>query len=379
MGLAWPLALVGLLSLAIPLGIHLLQRGAHNTVEIATTRFVPEEERPQWRWTQLREPWLWLLRTLLVLAAVILLAEPYGQQSPDASDGETVTLVSPRVAADIARTLANDQDNLRWLAPGFPDLSTQAPEWRRGQLWGNLWSADQTLPSTLQFRVIAPPQGVEIGASRPALGRAVEWIAAPVAPTDTPSATALHIVHDAKRAADAAHLYSIVDGWRRVGLPISATLTTPSAVPSQARHVIWLSDAPWSDFLSTQHSGVIVSDTAPAAMAPRVVQRNEQRKPIVFEASDGARIVRTIAFRLAKQSDEVRDPNFAVTLAQAVFPRFGEPTVDDLRIADALAAPRKHSRGVPELRRSKTSSWIPIVLVLAALERLLAGSRRRKT
>ena len=78
MSFGWPAALLGLVALALPLAIHLLQRGRYRRIEVATTRFLGLDDRPRWRRIEPREPWLLALRVLLVILGVLLLTEPYG-------------------------------------------------------------------------------------------------------------------------------------------------------------------------------------------------------------------------------------------------------------------------------------------------------------
>ncbi|MEM9058066.1 MAG: BatA domain-containing protein, partial [Pseudomonadota bacterium] len=128
MTLAWPAALLGLLALAVPLAIHLLQQGQHRVVMLATTRFLRNSTRQRWRRIALEQPLLFALRCALVIAATLLLAEPY-RDSPAAADTARPgwLLVSPSLPAADGAAFADGAES-RWLAAGFPTTASPAPE-----------------------------------------------------------------------------------------------------------------------------------------------------------------------------------------------------------------------------------------------------------
>ncbi|MFK7887851.1 MAG: BatA domain-containing protein [Gammaproteobacteria bacterium] len=382
MSLGWPQALIGLAALLVPLAIHLLQRGHHDTVEIATTQFVPSDLRPQWRWNRLRERWLWLLRSLLVIAACILLTAPYKAQSPLTTNAETYTLVSPQITADVARELAGEfagnETELRWLAPGLPLLETTRPVWHSERLWGELWQADQELPDTIALRVIAVPLGATLGPERLSLGRAIEWIDAPAATRPVASPSELVIVHDADRAADVQQILEVTAAWRDVGLPVTVRAVAPQNAPPKANQLLWLSAQPWNTSVDMTVPGVIVTDTAPPPGDGWVLQRDSRGAPALIERSHQARIVRHFTSALRADSGRVNAPEFALALWEAVRPE-PEALAGELRVDAGLSTPRLRDANAVASRRSLAPVWVFVVVLLAALERMVAGLPKRRS
>jgi hypothetical protein len=377
MSLGYPLALLGLVGLLAPLVIHLLQRGHQTTIEISTTQFVPVEQRPEWRWSRLREPLLWALRSMLVVAAVILLAEPLTRSDTQPEDTAGYTLVSTQVDADTAAALVNDTSTLLWLAPDLPSLETAPPPWRPGQLWGLLWHADQTLPADKPLRVIAPARSGEVDAVRPVLGRSIEWMDAPATKIRAPTLS-LTVVHDEDRAANAARITLVEQAWQVAGLDVTLQQTTPANVSPQARSVVWLSSTPWSESLAMDAPGLIVTDAQQSPRTGRVLFRDGRRRPAVIESIDGARTVRQFTYKLDANSRAFNSPEFALLLAQTALPALMAPPPDLPLDAATRIAPTTQNVDTPAPTRTRAPVWINIVLLLAALERLVAALYARR-
>lgn len=372
MSLGWPLALIGLLALAIPLAIHLLQRGHHATVAIATAQFVPSEYRPQWRLRRLRERWLWLLRSLLLIAAVILVAEPFTTEQAATADGPAITLVSPAVDAATARGLVPGDADLRWLAPGFPSLDESAPDWRPRQLLGKVWHAEKMLPSNRPLRVIAPARSAELGSVRPRFARDIQWIDAADTLLAPKPAAELVIVHD--RASDSAHLELLAQAWADAGLPVDVRRLTPQQVEPLTPNLIWLSATPWRDVLALDTPGTVVIDASQPPLPGRVVQRDARGHAVLVESVDAARRVRRFDYLMRADTPETNDPTFAVVLADAALPQLAQ-TPPALPVSPTLLqrGALDTSQALRAQRRPLDRTWVAIVLLLAALERAVAA------
>jgi Aerotolerance regulator N-terminal/von Willebrand factor type A domain len=76
MSLLAPALLLGLLGLGIPIAAHLLGREPPRTIEFAALRFLAVDEPAVTRRRSLQDPWLLLVRLLLLALAVLVLARP---------------------------------------------------------------------------------------------------------------------------------------------------------------------------------------------------------------------------------------------------------------------------------------------------------------
>jgi hypothetical protein len=185
MGLASPLWLWGLASLAIPIGIHFWSRRAARVQVLPSIRFLPTAPAPARRWWQLTDIARLLLRCLLLMLVVLALCEPFWR----GSEGQpAVVLVVPGGLGVVQdRSMSTRIDSLRradveWrsLSPGFPMLPTAVEE--------GLAEDTLSLPTDMyalvaqaearfqgQIHVLAPNAlGIRRGA-RPALGARVVW------------------------------------------------------------------------------------------------------------------------------------------------------------------------------------------------------------
>jgi hypothetical protein len=84
-----PAAFAGLLLAGLPLLIHLLGRERPPTQRVPTLRFIGETALAPVRRARLQDPLLMLLRTLLLVLAVLALARPSGQVEPARRGAET--------------------------------------------------------------------------------------------------------------------------------------------------------------------------------------------------------------------------------------------------------------------------------------------------
>ena len=81
----YPAALIALAGLLVPLVIHLLDRGSARQLDFAPLYLLQELPRASLRRLRLRERLLWLLRSLLVATAALLLASPALRPDPVAA------------------------------------------------------------------------------------------------------------------------------------------------------------------------------------------------------------------------------------------------------------------------------------------------------
>ncbi len=213
-----PLWLAGLVALGLPLLLHLWSRRPARVLRVGTTRHLTGLPPVRRLAPRLTEPWLLLLRLLVFTALVLALAEPLVRRA-FTGGGAPIVLVAPEALADslawrsatAAAALARAGAERRLLADGFPVVGDQPGAADSVPLWDRLAEADRRLPAGRPFVVIAPARPASLGARRPVLGRAVEWIdPRPVAPAWAIAAAwargdsvALRLVHNADGAEGA--------------------------------------------------------------------------------------------------------------------------------------------------------------------------------
>ena len=118
-----PLFLLGLAAIAVPLLVHLVERERRDPVSFPSLMFLDRTPAPFTARRQLRDPWLFLLRALAVLALVVAFARPVLGPRPvvgaaDARRREVVVLLDrsfsmrvgdrwTRAKAEVARVIAS--------------------------------------------------------------------------------------------------------------------------------------------------------------------------------------------------------------------------------------------------------------------------------
>lgn len=181
MSVTWalPWALAGLVTLLVPLLLHLDRRRSVQPWRFAALRWVSARARPRRTW-RLIDLLLLALRLLLVALLVAWLAQPSLRGAPHAPV-HRVAVVPGAQVSDI--DLANEQ--AVWLAPGFPPLRTPRPS---GEIptASLLRQIDALLArdDTLEVRVPPVLRGLDEAAI--ALSREVTWVIADAAQTTPP-------------------------------------------------------------------------------------------------------------------------------------------------------------------------------------------------
>ncbi|HEU4700823.1 MAG TPA: BatA domain-containing protein, partial [Gemmatimonadales bacterium] len=220
-----PAWLAALAALAVPLALHLWARRPGRVVRVGSLRGL-EAAPARARALRLTDPWLLLLRLLLLAALVLALAGPY---RAGAGRGRPVTwaLVDPALPGDptaraalapLLDSLRRTGTPLRLLAPGLPALdatdTTATPA--AADAWAVLREADAQLAPGSRIVVLAPDGFTRVSGERPRLRAAVEWRALPG--------------RAAGRSTDAA-------ADRRDTLPLGALLVADAAHAEDARYV----------------------------------------------------------------------------------------------------------------------------------------------
>lgn len=184
-GFVWqyPAALIALAGVVVPLIIHLLDRGSARQLDFAPLYLLDDLPRASLRRLRLRERLLWLLRSLLVATAAMLLALP--ALRPALVPAQAWLLVEPGLEDEVDATLEllsqrweidPGEIEVRWLEPGFAVWTTPPQERQHGIFWDVLLAADTRLSAGARLAVIADPQADDLGPVRPRLSRSVEWL-----------------------------------------------------------------------------------------------------------------------------------------------------------------------------------------------------------
>lgn len=281
-GLAFPLGLLALLGLALPLLVHLARREQQQPTMFAALRWLRAVQRPRRR---LRlEHWLLLaLRLALVAGLALLLAAPWfkgGEAGP------------PQVLVHPALPLPEAQEGaeLRWLAPGFPSVETAAPD-ARVSFASLLREADAMLPPGRALIVYVPASLDGADGERPRLSRPVQWqvtdqtASAPVPnePAET-SLPTMALRHVPETAGQAKWLAAAQHAWRTAPEDADTADETPATPdapwPVDTQVLAWLADGELpANVLAFARDGgtLLIADTTtwPAADAGQVAWRGE--------------------------------------------------------------------------------------------------------
>ena len=120
--MAWlaPLWLAAVAAVAIPLLIHLRRRWVGRRIRVGSLRHLAGIAMPRRRRLQLRDPWLFALRGLIVALPAVALAEPVITRHDAAARWALVSpeLVLESAARPVLDSLRSAGASVRLLAPG---------------------------------------------------------------------------------------------------------------------------------------------------------------------------------------------------------------------------------------------------------------------
>ncbi|WP_374604170.1 BatA domain-containing protein [Arenimonas sp.] len=375
-GLAFPLGLLALLGLALPLLVHLARREQQQPTMFAALRWLRAVRRPR---QKLRlEQWLLLaLRLLLVAGFALLMATPWFQ--PD-DGGDSRVLVHPALAPPETGAAAD----VRWLAPGFPPVDSPVPEARQ-PVASLLRQADAELAKGRELIVHVPSVLDGADGERPRLSRPVQWRVEPSPPSDAAKPPALSspvmvIRHAPALAGQARWLAATQAAWFTAsGQPAAqadiATLAAPW--PDDTRLLAWLgTDDPPDALLAFAGDGgtVLLGEATPWPL-PAAAEA-------VWHGGDGGTLLR------AARHGQGRLLQFAVPLDPADFPELLDPRFPQWLQARLQSPPPAPTRVDALAHAPQTGAaaltpptlplapWLAIVLAaLFLIERWLAAGQ----
>ena len=405
-----PVWLFGLVTLAVPLALHLWSRRTGRPIRVGSIHLLagaPPATARSWR---IQEPWILLLRCAVLAALVVALAGPYW--APRDATGPTWALVADDVADRLALSDSLQRAGLlvRRLDPA--------------NLWMALRETDRAAPPGTRFLVFAPALLRDFHGARPRIGATVEWHTRPAmdagarAAVQRTGARVVALYADPGRREDA---WYVAAALRAAGLAtgIRAIVTFRPAngageSAADADWAIWLSDRSVPEVIRrrVREGTTLVSDagTAPTARRRTRIVLADQPSDAWLErrsvaAGDGAPVwsdgagapLLTVAregrgmhYRFHSRfapawSDFVLRPSFPEAMARLWV---GADPVgergNDRRIAHSQLLPvsdrtlrSASSAGSPPQRSLFLAAWLLAVLLFLFERRLAARPRSR--
>lgn len=395
MSLAFPLGLLALLGLALPLLVHLARREEQVPTMFAALRWLQARRKPQRRF-RLEEFLLLALRLALVAGLALLLAAPFLRGSTGAP---AWVLVHP--ALDPAQVERDADTPAHWLAPGFPPVESPAPA-ASVPVASLLRQADAELAPSTALAVWLPERVDGFDGERPRLSRAVDWHVLPAADSTTPveakaAPFALAIRHAPERADQARWLRAAQKAWQvaaNAETPAGDAAVTGTPLPENTQAVAWLADGglpeeliAWIESGGTAllahdaawpraaGNGATAADADANADADAdAAAGNANDTDWLREARLGAgRVLQLRQPLIAEALPALLEPDFPTRLRARLQPPPPAPT----RAEAAALAPRPGAGGFEPAPRPLEPWLLAALVLLFALERWFAASPRR--
>lgn len=359
MGFGWPLGLVSLAVLLVPVLIHLARRKPDRPVRIGSLRHLPPGSAPRRARSRIIEPWLLAVRMLLLASLALLIAQPFLRSAAPRHGPQSVLVLPAGLPVDSLRLLLPHGDSLR-------STSVELRHLPMDDLWSELAELDAGLPEGSSIAVVAPFE-LPVGGGRPTLSSAVT-IHRFDAPARRSSATEtslrtirVQIAADPQFRTAAARL---VAGLRAVAdlRGDSLALIEGAGVPAEIDWLIRLSDsAPAPDHLAIVRAGTTLLTSA---------ARDSQFDAVTLERLDRGRILSAPML-----ADPPLDGTFPELLAR-IWPDPGTLTPtnpESRRISTAQLLPARAARA-PSGNRGMALDKLLLALAfgLFVLERWMA-------
>ncbi len=366
----WPLGLLALSALLLPVLLHLDRRRTLQTLRFAALRWIGERQRPRRSW-RLIELTLLALRLLLLAAIALWLAQPLLRGA--AREPQHWLAVVPGVDASEITRLQRDGQHVVWLAPDFPRVEAAKPA-ESGNISSLLREFDSTLSPDDELTVLLPRELSGLDARAVELSRDVSWEIANTAPSaaaslapvkrtlavrySDPDSPSLAIVRAAAKAWEASAMFPVALG--------DAPASQPIAAPADA--VIWLGGEPDGSAMQAVESG---------ATLLRISETPDNEVAIDFALATPTRVGRGKLLQLswpvdARRNAALLDAQFPARLHEALFgtePMPSRARAQDVRPATVAAQERQRESPLrPQL------AWLIAALFL--VERLFASGRR---
>ena len=376
--LLFPAGLAALAALVIPLILHLRRRTEETPIAFAALRWLDPRPRPR---RKLRfDEWLLLIVRLLLIAMVaLLIARPaaYGLE-----DARARVLVAPGVDARRVLARAEAENEVRWIAPGFPTADTPVPT-HGASLASLIRQYDAELPHGTPLTIVVPEIIAGADGDRMRLTRPVRWtVVAGATPPERGVAAAtpfLDVRHPAGAPGGLRYFRAAAGAWAASGTAPRFASGSGDAPPSRERTLVWLKPGVLPDAIGRWIDGggtaLLAAETRvamPGATQP--IWRDALGVPLVEGASSGrGRILRLTRPLTPSAMPQLLDPDFPDRLRAAL----AEPSPAPDRVAASAYAPEGGVTPYPIPPRD-LAPWLAIAIAAAfLLERWLANARRR--
>ena len=379
LSLLFPLGLAALAALLLPVLLHLQRRTPQRRTEFAALRWLASRLRPRRR-IRIEEPWLLLLRLLLVACVALLLARPAWTGG---ERGHGWVLVHPALDAASARRAAPaparaDAVEWRWLAPGFPALEDARPT-APDELASLLREADARLPTRAPMTVLVPPVLEGLDAERPRLARTLDWHVVPAAAAPAvralPASGALLIVGGPEAEGERFVRAAAQANGRRVHAGSAQVLPGKDVTV-----VAWLSPAPVTaaTLAWVARGGTLLlpsTHALPPGSLPTPAWRDGDGQVLLEQVGHGAgRILRWTRALEPQAMPELLEPRFARGFEDAI----REPAPPPTRGSAESLRPRAGARAVEPPPRPLDAWLAGLAIALFAAERLAATRAARR-
>lgn len=368
LSLLFPLGLLALAALVVPLLIHLARRHHYAPLDFAALRWLQAKAKPRQR-IRFDEWPLLLVRLLLLTVLALLLARPLLHGTPPQTAPWVV------VAPGLSPPALDEGTEGRWLAPGFPPLD-EAPPAGPLPLASLLRELDQAIPAGAALTVHVPDPMPGLDGERARLSRTVSWrvVRHPLpAPATAAVAPALRVAGAAADAQGQRVLDALQQAWS--GQP-SAPAQAGDAAPAAGQVGVWLGDAPlpaaWKAWVQGGGSVLVTAAAASPDAGTPVLRDTTGTVAVTRHALGSGQVLRFSETLSPAVLPILREPDFPRRLLEQLQP-IPAPQV-------AAAATQRPLTGatLPVPQPHDLSAWLlALIVLLFALERWLATSARR--
>jgi hypothetical protein len=374
-----PLGLAALAALVVPLLIHLRRRDARPPIAFAALRWLEPRPKPQRR-PRLDERALLVARAALLTSLALALAQPVLR----GAGGKGAWLAAaPGADPAAARATAPKATQMRWLAPGFPDLGRPAPA-AAAPFSSLLRELDADLPPEATLTVVVPAALGGLDAERPRLSRPVQWRVTPGgAPTgaETHAATLppprLVLRWAPGLAVGARYLRAAAAAWSPTDAPDAGPSSRP--LPAGAHAIAWLAPGPVPAAVRDRAAAgailLLPAEASNVGLGPATTLWRDAEGLAVVE---GGALGRGRWLRFTRPLDpesmpQLLAPDFPTRLAALLADPPPPPALVEARAFQPLVGAR--AQGVAAVDLAPVLALIAVALF--ALERALATRRQR--
>ncbi len=391
----FPIGLLALGALLVPLLLHLARRSEYRTVDFAALRWLAAHARPRRR-LRLVEHGLLLVRLALVTAIALLLAGPVwtgGMRS------RAWTVVVPGVSPAAVPLPAKDSvDERRWLSPGLPRLDQPAPQ--PGAPIGSLLrELDARLPAAAPLTVWVPRELAGLDGASIELARPVRWRVAPgAANVSVPRGAArvpFAVRFDADRESALIYLRA---AWRAWAIGHSAPAAKPmqgqalpdvsssANLPADRRGaLVWLrsGDLPREVIDWVLAGGTILveprTNTRVSFASSAVAWRDDDGRALARTVRSGrGRVVRLEAALDPAALPGVLDGSFASALREMLHPPGVSPARALAKDVAPIRNPSVRRMTVPLRRDLDMETWLVWLIAVGFVIERIAGTAARR-